>query len=269
MVEKHPYVLGPTVLTGTSQVDIGGTGKTFKVPLSGTLTGIKIESHRAGIPTVAESDAVVVRLFSKSAPIIPYEALAQPVNAGISTDIIGYKEESFIYPVNCPVVAGDEIQVTGAELTACSVHPYVTVTLYMAFGVIMTPHYYSVVGTHTATGTAAAEVPMTNDISISGISKIMQIYAETVDVTVASGKGIVSKFRISSSQIQIGGDIEFAGEGVPGALAGATGSTFGRLTKEREIEIGVNSPAIFKVYHSLGVTITATGYFNIQIVYIK
>jgi len=268
MVEQHPYVIGPTILTGTSEVDIGGSGKTFRVPFDGCLFAVQYQVHRAGVPTVAESDAVVVRLKSKSAPIAPYEFLSQPVNAGISTDIMGYKEKAPVFPVNCPVKAGDEIQVTGAELTACTVHPYVTVTLFMA-DAIMTPQYFSVVGTHTLTGTSAAEVAMTNPISIAGISRIRQLYGETVDVTIASGKGIVSKFRISSSQIQKGGDIEFAGSGVPGVLAGATGSSITRLTEIKDISVSVSSPCTLNVYHSLGVAITASGYFNLQVVYTR
>ena len=63
---EYPRVLGPTIMTGVSEVDIGGSGVRLQAPVSGCILAIKIEMARAGVATTAESDSVTVRLKSNS-----------------------------------------------------------------------------------------------------------------------------------------------------------------------------------------------------------
>lgn len=266
-MEKKTKVLGPTILTGTSEVDIGGSGVTLSSPFDGIIKAVQVIAQRGGVATVAESDTVVIRLKSNMMNIVPFEVLGQPVNAGISTDIMGYREEAPWIPVNCPTHKGDLLQITGAEQTACTVHPYVTVTVLYADVAVGEPQLKSQIGTKTATTTAAGESAV-NTINIgAGYKAIKRIYAYTVDTTIASGKGILGKIRITSNQFSKGGDIEFGVEGVPGTLAGATGSSITRLTKLEDIDVGIEGQTILNAYFNLGLAITTAGNWNLQVMY--
>jgi len=279
---KYPKVLGPTILTGVSEIDLGGTGARLKAPCNGSILGIIVQMARAGIPTVAESDTVVVRLKGAGAgiQIEPFEVFAQPVNAGISTDIMGFKEEAPVIPVNCPVKQGQELQITAAELTVCTVHPYVGVTVIFA-DFLATPQYKAKVATLTSGAGAATGETVGTTLRISGGKWIKQIHALFADVTIASGKGAIMKYRLSSTGFkhEAGnpydlpalpgmGDIEFAGEFIPGVLAGATGSSVSRLTMLKDLDIPINDPVDIDNYYNQIVALGAAGKFDFCIVYI-
>jgi hypothetical protein len=265
---KYPKVLGPTITTGTSEIDLGGTGARLKAPCNGSIIGIIVQAARAGIPTVAESDTIVVRLKGSAGGIKvePFEVFAQPINAGISTDIMGFKEKAPVIPVNVPCNLGAELQITAAELVTCTVHPYVAVTVIFA-DFVATPQYHAKVGTHTA-GKAAAtgETVMTTAMRLVAGHSIKIINALFADTTIASGKGEIMKFRLSSSGFPLG-DVEFAGEFIPGVLAGATGSSINRLTELKDLDIPIKDPIDIDVYHNQIVALGAAGYFNMCLIY--
>jgi hypothetical protein len=282
---EYPKVLGPTITTGTSEIDLGGTGVRLASPCNGSLLAIKIEAARAGVPTTVESDTIAVRLKSTSgqlAGIVPYEAFAQPVNAGIGAEIKPYQDEAIWYPVNAPVKIGDSLQITAAELTTCTVHVYVGVTCLFA-DYIATPQYHSQIGTSTACGAAAQEYKMTTGIDIVGGKWIKKIFAMCTEVTPASGKGMIYKYRLSSTLFKHDGtrpglpamtgmgDIEFIGNFVPGMLsAGPTvNANADRLCRMEFPGDGVpiDTPAHIDCYHNATVAFNAAGSYNIQIVY--
>jgi hypothetical protein len=274
---EHPKVLGPTIMTGTSEVDIGGSGVRLESPTNGSILAIKIEMARAGVATTKEADLVVVRLKSNTIPVVPYEALSQPVNAGTGAEITPYKADGKWYPVNAPVKVGDKLQITGAEQQTCTVHPYVCVTVMFADWIAQ-PQYHSVIGTLTAAGAAAQEYKMTTGIDIVGGKWIKAIYAALFTVTDASGAGCIYKYRLSSTMFKNAmkagmGDIEFAGQFIPGFLsAGTTADAVAdRLTAIELYDkegIPLGTPAHIDCYCAASVAFTAAGYFQVQIVYI-
>lgn len=262
------FSTGFTIMTGTSEVDIGGSGVTIAAPFDGCLLGIKVYAMRAGVPTAAESDTAVIRLKSNMVRIQPYEVFAQPTNAGIGADIQSFRAESPTYPVNCPVKKGDLIQATGAELTACTVHLYVGVTFIFA-DFMAAPQYNSQIGTQTATSASAATESAVNTITIgSGHSMIKRIYAMTVDTTTASGKGQICKYRITSDQIQKGGDIQFDGEGVGGVLSGAATGSCTMLTALEDVDIPISGQTILNGYELNVVAVTTAGKWNYCVMYV-
>jgi hypothetical protein len=280
---EHPKVLGPTIMTGTSEVDIGGSGVRLESPINGCILAIKIEMARAGVATTKEADLVVVRLKSNTISVVPYEALSQPINAGTGAEVTPYKADGKWYPVNAPVKIGDKLQITGAEQQACTVHPYVCVTVIFADWVA-TPQYHSVIGTLTAVGAAAQEYKMTTGIDIVGGSWIKAIYGALFTTTDASGAGCIYKYRISSTMLKhvdptrglppkAGmGDIEFAGQFIPGFLSAGTtaDAVAARLTAIEfyaKEGIPIDTPAHIDCYCAASVAFTAAGYFQVQIVY--
>lgn len=288
---EYPKVLGPTILTGTSEIDLGGTGVRLTSPCNGSILAVQVQMARAGVPTTVESDTVVCRLKSISgqlAGIVPYEFFAQPVNAGIGAEIKPYQEEALWFPVNAMCRIGDSLQITAAELTVCTVHPYVGATVMFA-DYIAAPQYHSQIGTSTACGAAAQEYKMTSGIDIVGAVWIKKIFGLCTEVTPASGKGLIYKYRLTSTLFkhadpkrltQAGapipiitgmGDIEFQGNFVPAMLsAGPTvNANADRLARIEFPNDGVpvDTPAHIDCYHSAAVAFNAAGSFNIQIVY--
>lgn len=274
---EYPKVLGPTIMTGTSEVDIGGSGVRLESPCNGCILAIKIEMARAGVATTKEADLIVVRLKSNTIPVVPYEALTQPINAGTGAEITPYKDDGKWFPVNAPVKIGEKLQITGAEQQACTVHPYVCVTVLFA-DYVATPPYHSVIGTLTAAGAAATEYKMTTGIDIVGGKWIKAIYAALFTVTDASGAGCIYKYRLSSTMFKnvakAGmGDVEFAGSFIPGFLsAGTTADAIADRLAAIELYdkegIPIGTPAHIDCYCSATVAFTAAGYFQVQIVYI-
>lgn len=266
---KLPKVLGPTILTGVSEIDLGGTGARLKAPFDGCILAIKIQMARAGVPTAAESDTVVVRLKGAASgiQIEPFEVIAQPVNAGIGIDITGYKEEANVIPVNCPVKQGQELQITAAELTVCTVHPLVGVTVIFA-DFNATPQFHAMKATLTAGAGAATGETKGTDIGIVGGHSIREIHALFADTTPASGKGAIYKFRLSSSQFLKGGDIEFAGEFIPGVLCAGTAGSISRLTLLKDLDVPISSPCTISNYHNQIVALGAAGKFDFSILYV-
>lgn len=282
---EYSKVLGPTILTGVSETEIGGSGARLECPIKGSILAIKIEMGRAGVPTTLESDTVVVRLSSSSSGlsnISPYEAFAQPVNAGVGAEIKPYQEEALWHAVNCPCNQGDKLKITAAELTVCTVHPYVAVTVLFA-DYMATPQYHSQIGTSTAFGAAAQEYKMTTGFDIVGAKWIKKIFAMATDGSPASGKGLIYKYRLTSSVFKhdgtraglpaLGGlgDIEFAGNFIPAMLsAGPTvGVNADRLTRlEFPLDgVPLDTPAHIDAYAAASVAFNAAGSFNMQIVY--
>jgi hypothetical protein len=275
-------VLGPTIMTGTSEVDLGGAGARLKAPCNGSILAIKIEMARAGVATTLQADTCVVRLKSNTIPVVPFEALAQPINAGTGAEITPYKDDSEWQPVNAPCKVGDELQITGQEDIAETVHPWVSVTVMFA-DYVATPQYHSQIGTVTAFGAAAQEYKMTTPMSIVGAKWIKDIYGIAWEVTGASGKGCIYKYRLSSTLFKHDGsraglpalagmgDIEFNGSFIPGFLsAGTTADSIAdRLThiKFPKDGIPIDTPATIDCYAAASVAFNAAGYFNVQIVW--
>jgi len=280
---EHPKVLGPTIMTGTSEVELGGSGARLKAPCDGSILAIKIEMARAGVATTLQADICVMRLDSDTIPVKPYEVFCEPIGANAGAEITPYKAESKWLPVNAPVKKGEELKITGAELIAETVHPYIAVTVLFA-DYVATPQYHSKIGTHTAAGAAAQEYKMTTPITIVGAKWIKAIYGIQWEVTPASGKGCIFKYRLSSSGFKHTGeraglpekagmgDIEFAGCFIPGFLsagttADAVASRLTRLEMYDKEGIPIETPATIDCYCNAAAAFNAAGYFNIQIVY--
>lgn len=279
---EYPKVLGPTITTGVSEIDLGGTGVRLESPVNGSILAIKVEAGPAGVMTTKEAVAIVVRLKSQTIPIVPYEALSQPINAGTGTEVISFAAEPIWYPVNVPVKIGEKLQITAAEDQLLTVHCYVSVTVLFA-DYLGSPQYHSVIGTLTTAGAAAQEYKMTTGFDIVGGKWIKAIYGSVFEVTNASGKGLIYKYRLSSTMFKHAdstrglppkggcGDIEFAGAFVAGQLsAGTLIQTHDRLTKlefYNKEGIPIDTPAHIDAYLNAAVAFNAAGYFNMQIVY--
>jgi hypothetical protein len=96
------------------------------------------------------------------------------------------------------------------------------------------------------------------------------VIATVVGTTVASTKGIVGKFRVSSSGLRGMGDIEFMAEGVPGVIATdastASAQEVAKLTWV-DVEAPISDPADLDTYFNLGVALTTAGKWVIGFLY--
>lgn len=264
---KHPKVIGPTVLTGTSNIEVGGTGIRMEVPKTGSILGVFVIQERAGVQTAAEANNVQVTLSSDSAKITPCELLCEPQGGGVGTDIASFREKAAYYPINCPVTQGDKIKVEAKELTACTVHAYVAVTFIFA-DYVQGPQYKYKVGTQTGASAAAATETVGSGISVAGATKITGVYGIITDTTIASGKGYLGKFRISSSQLKGMGDIEWHAEFAGGILATAAGQAATRISKLEGLDIPIDYTATLTDYFTTTVAVTAAGKFVVGVQYI-
>ena len=265
---KSPKVIGPTITTGTSNIEVGGSGIRMEAPITGSILGVFIMAERAGVQTAAESNLIQVTLSSDSVPISPCELLAEPINSGVGADIAGYREKAPFYPLNCPVKAGNKIKVEAKELHACTVHVYVAVT-FIFTDRPLAPQYKYKVGTLTAAITAGSTGEKKgSQIALQGCRMITGLYGIIVDTTIASGKGQIGKFRLSSSQIKAMGDLEWHAEFVGGILAGAAGEGCARISRLEGLEVPVADPCTLDDYFNQTVAVTTAGEFVIAVQYV-
>jgi hypothetical protein len=107
---------------------------------------------------------------------------------------------------------------------------------------------------------------MTTGMRIVNGKSIKEIHALFADVTIASGKGAIMKFRLSSSGFKLG-DVEFVGNFIPGVLATATSSSVNRLKILKDLDVPITDPIDIDVYHNQIVALGAAGYFNTCLIY--
>jgi hypothetical protein len=269
---KIPKTIGPTITTGTSYIEVGGSGSTLEVPMTGTLEGVFIVASRAGVETAAEADLIQVQLSSSHAPlkeIAPCELLAEPMSGGLGADISNFREKAAYYALNCPVRQGNKLKVEAKELVSCTVHVYVMVTFIFSDQPSKERLYHYRVGTLTAEITAGSTGDKKgSQITLGEGSRLTGVYGIIVDTTLATGKGHIGKFRLSSSNLKGAGDIEWHGEFVGGILGGAAAQGCTRISKLEGLDIPFTVPCTMDDYWNLTVAVTTAGNFVIGVQYI-
>lgn len=269
---RIPKVIGPTITTGTSYIEVGGSGKTLEAPISGTLEGVFIVAARAGVETAAEADLIQVDLSSSHAPlknIGPCEILAEPMSGGLGADISNFREKGAYYALNCPVKQGNKLKVQAKELVSCTVHVYVIATFIFTDQPISSPAYHYKVGTLTAEITAGSTGDKKgSQITLGEGNRLTGVYGIIVDTTLATGKGHIGYFHLDSNSLKGAGPVEWHGEFVGGILGGAAGQGCTRISKLEGLDIPFSVPCTMDDYWNLTVAVTTAGNFVIGVQYI-
>jgi len=268
---KWIKTIGPTVLSGTTSTKIGGAN--FKLPADAKsiLAIIPYVDAPAG-KTAGEAVMASVELKSDSNPIMPFKVLAAPIGSYLGADGMSIRDKAPVYPVNCPVKGGSEIEIYGTGLADHTIEPYVQCDLILA-DFVATPQFKAKIGTLTAMGAATAGETKGSGIRLEGGKKIVEVCGYAIGTTVAAAKGITGKFRLSSSGFKGMGDIEFAAEPVGGsktaldAAGTAANIEVAHLTRHGDLDIPITSPIDIDDYFNLGVAVTTAGKFVVGLLY--
>jgi len=266
---KVTKTVGPTVLSSTTSVKVSGAN--FKLPAGAKclLAIIPHISSPAGL-TAGEAVMASVELKSDSNPITPYKVLCAPVGSTLGKAGMSVQDKAPVYPVNCPVKGGSEIEVWATGLIDHTIEPYVTVDLIIA-DFVASPQFKGKLGTLTTMGAATAGETKGSGIRLEGAHRIVELLGYAIGTTVATLKGICGKFRLSSSGIKGMGDLEFAVENIGGAISidatTATSIEFAHLTRRSDLDIPVTDPIDIDDYFNLGVALTTAGKFIVGILY--
>ena len=264
-------VVGPTALSSTSEVKLGGANLKLPVPEAGKklyISGIIPHAAAPGGPTASEPTAVKIKMLSDSASIQPYEVLCQPVGSNLAKSGIQPLAPAPFYPVNAEVPGGSELQVYGVGLFNHTIEPLASVTIVLC-DFNPGPQVFGKVGTFTNTGTAAAEVKGSG-IRLEGGKAIRLLTALVVGTTPATAKGISGKYRLSSSGLKGMGDLEFSAEPIPGVLI--TDATTPSVQESARLTIvpvdaKITDPCDIDDYFNLAVAVTTTGNFAIGVLF--
>jgi hypothetical protein len=266
---KVTKTVGPTVISGTTATKISGAN--FKLPADAKclLAIIPHISSPAGL-TAGEAVQAYVELKSDSNSIGPYKVLCAPIGSTLGKSGFSPQDPAPIYPVNCPVKGGSEIEVWATGLIDHTIEPYVTVDLVIA-DFIASPQFKAKLGTLTAMGSTSAGETKGSGIRLEGAHRIVELCGYAVGTTVATLKGICGKFRLSSSGFKAMGDQEFSVENIGGAVATdattASVAEFAHLTRKRDLDIPVTDPIDIDDYFNLGVALTTAGKFIVGVLY--
>ena len=261
--------VGPTILSGVTSVKVGGAN--FKLPADAKciLAIVPQVTSPAGL-TAGIAVLASVELKSDSNPISPFKVLCAPIGSTLGKAGVAVQDHAPIYPVNCPVKGGSEIEIWATALHTHTIEPYVTCDIIIS-DFVASPQFKAKLGTLTATGTAAGETKGSG-LRLEGARRIVELLGIAVGTTVATLKGICGKFRLSSSGLKAMGDQEFALEHIGGAVSldatTATSIEFALLTRKSDLDIPVTDPIDIDDYFNLGVAITTAGKFIVGILYI-
>lgn len=261
-------VAKPTQLSGTTDVLVGGEPLKMPADAKSILAIIPYVSSPAG-PTAGEPIIVKIRLESDDFPVAPYTVLAQPIGSSLGKSGIQPQLEAPKWPVNCPVKGGSELKIYASGLIDHTVEPYVAVTVIIADFAAL-PQFHAKLGQLTNTGTAALETKGSG-IRITGGRALREVFGFVVGTTVASQKGIMGKFRLSSPGFKGMGDIEFMAEPISGVLATdattASAQEFAKLTR-LNVDVPITDPIDIDDYFNLAVALTTTGKWIVGVLYI-
>jgi len=271
-----PKVIGPTVLSALTDVQLGG--KSLKVPAN-AKTLLAIIPHLSS-PAGNTAGEPIAAKFSFSSDdvsnIKPYTVLGSPIGSSLLKSVAQFKGYSPVYPVNCPVKSGNSFDVYAKGLFDHTIEPYASATLLYA-DYAVGPQYHAKVGTFTNTGASAGEAHDTTLLTITGGQLIKEVGSVVVGTTVAALKGILGKFRISSSGfgrkaagLTGMGDIEWAIEGISGQVDTNIQecALLTRVGKKTPLDIPIEDPVDLDIYFNLGVALTTTGNFIAQVLYV-
>lgn len=266
---KWIKTVGPTTLDSTTSVKISGAN--FKLPTDvKTLLAIIVHCSSPAGFTANEAIMASVELKSDSNPVVPYKVLTAPLGSTLAKAGIAPQDLAPIYPVNCPVKGGSELEIWGTGLINHTIEPYVTVDLILA-NFSAAPKYKAKIGTLTTMGAATAGETKGSGIRLEGGSKIVEVVGYAVGTTVATLKGIIGKFRLSSSGFKGMGDVEFAAEAIGGAIStdATTPSSIevAHLTRRKDLDIPITDPIDIDDYFNLGVAVTTAGKFVIGTIF--
>jgi hypothetical protein len=266
---KWIKVVGPTVLSGTTSQKVSGAN--FKLPADAKclLAIIPHCSSPAGL-TAGEAVMASVELKSDSNPVTPYKVLTAPIGSTLGKSGFSPQDPAPIYPVNCPVKGGSEIEVWATGLIDHTIEPYVTVELVLS-DFLASPQFKAKIGTLTTMGSTSAGETKGSGIRLEGAHRIIEAAGYAVGTTVATLKGICGKFRLSSSGFKGMGDVELAIENIGGAIATdattASVAEFAHLTRRKDLDIPVTDPIDIDDYFNLGVALTTAGKFVVGVLY--
>lgn len=268
-------VLGPTALSSTSEVQL--ETKNMKLPADAkTILAIIPHCSSPAGQTAAQAVTASVILKSNDFNVTPYEVLCAPVGSTLGKSGFEPRDKAPIYPVNCPVKGGSELGIYGKGLVDHTIEPYVAVTVIIA-DFVVGPQFHAKIGTLTTMGAATAGETKGSGIRITNGKKITEVVGYAIGTTVATLKGIMGKFRLSSSgfknpQGQGMGDVEFAQEPIGGAISidatTATSIELALLTRLKDLDIPITDPVDIDDYYNLGVAVTTAGKFIVGLIYI-
>jgi len=262
-------VVGPTVLSATSDVQLGGAS--WKVPagVKSILAVIPVVSSPGG-PTAAQPIAAKLTVESDDVKVAPFIVPAQIIGSSLGLSGVQPSGKSMQYPMNLSVSGGNEINFYGTGLFDHTIEPYMSVTIIYA-DYVVTPQYHAKLGTFTNTGTAAAEASGTA-YSISGAKAIKKVIGLVVGTTVATTKGIMGKIRMKSSDFKVPWELKFHVEPCHGVIAtNATTASAQEATAGvvlLDVDIPVASPCNIQDYFTLAVALTTTGNFLTGVMYV-
>lgn len=261
---------GATVLSALTSVQIGAAD--FEFPSDAKCLLAVMPTLTSPLANTAnEPIAAKVTLQSTSNYLGDCTFLPNPIGSSLlkSSAQPQGEQENAIYPIYCPVKGGSKMTIYGNGLFDHTIEPYVGVTIWFSDFIpdpVKYPQTHWIVGTFTNTGIAATEV-VGSKISIIGGRRIIEVGGFAVGTTVAALKGLLSSFRLNSSDILAFGDIEGFFNPASGQVDTNIVECIGGVTR-LPVSIPIKDKATLTDNLRLHVALTTTGNFIVQIGYI-
>jgi len=203
-------------------------------------------------PTLAESVVAKASIESTELTIQPFEVLAEPINAGLSTIIDPMSEVNLPYVCNIPTRGGEKIKAYGQLLLASTVAPHMGLQILYSTGGVAGAQRRGLVSAITATGTAlAAEVALPS-LTFNGNNKLVEFEGIIYGAAITASKPHSGFIRVASNDFNEGLEWKVPLKPIHGKL-GATGTCYAHLVRV-PMDIGIKKTATINAYGTLEAT---------------
>jgi hypothetical protein len=251
--------------TGTTEQTLHA-GKELTIP-SNARQIVAIQPIVAPVtPTAAEPVMAQVSLDSDDLPLKPCTFATAPIQPLLGTTGGLVMPNQPVYAINMPCAGGEKITVKGKATVANTVAPYMGVAVYYDTDPPTLPILHGKTGTLTGTGTAVAEVPDANAMSINGGTVLELAYGVVGLTTIAASKPYIGRGKISSSDLSPPFPSDF-----PIAPVGPVLSTAGIATSPdimfADIGLALKQNATLTLSHFLDLALTTEGKFQLGVIY--
>jgi len=167
---------GYTAISATTATLLGGAALELPDGARNILAMVPFVTSPAG-NTAAESVAAEAYLESDDVKVVPYHVLAQPIGSSLLLSVAQLQGawKDVMYPVNCPVKGGEQINCYGKGLFDHTIEPYMAVLIIYSDTPPSKPQCYAKLGTLTGTGTSAARTTGSN-ITVVGGRRLKEVF---------------------------------------------------------------------------------------------
>lgn len=258
-------IVGPTYLgTGTSKIQLGGAD----LVLPAWAKSILAVRPKLTTETPVADEAVMayLTLESDDFAIQPYLALCNPISGMDAAGGGAFAGEPPWYTVNCPVPGGARLKAYGTSLNA------ITTGGWMSCQVIVSDskpggQQHAKIGTVTDTGTVLGVNVNEASYTLTGGSKITEIFGAAALMVIAATDTLDGRFEFLSNDFRDPTPLKLPTNPIAGGISATIIASMTPGLSRAKVDVGILSPCQLTNNLNMGIAPASAGKFITGVMY--